>query len=449
MIRLSRVYANGCGIGPGASWQPIRGSRAGWIERDREGGSNRQGVMRVVIACGGSVGFPKGSNAPVARLNGYARGLVEQNCRVTVLLLSTSEASEMDAQNTELRGIYKEIEFEYTCGATIRGDTFIKRRWHEFVGPILAGWRILQQNRSEHIDALILIDPGSLLAPIWLKLITVLCGCNFIYDRSEQPFLQSEKMTIWRLYAQIYTHTIFKFYDGMIVISDYLLGYMATRIRSGVKMIKIPIIVDIELFSSPANLNQNDRYITYCGTLNEAKDGVHTLMRAFAMISREFPSVKLNLVGDDDGVSQIQKFRSYAQELDIGEKVIFSGKVPRESIPQYLAQASVLALARPASIQASAGLPTKVGEYLASGKPVLVTRTGELGNWLEDGVNVYFAPPDDASAYADRLRYIFSHLDEAKLVGERGQRVAQQHFDYRVQGKRLKEFLESISKGRS
>ena len=60
-------------------------------------------------------------------------------------------------------------------------------------------------------------------------------------------------------------------------------------------------------------------------------------------------------------------------------------------MPKYLCNAKLLALARPDSIQAQGGFPTKLGEYLATGRPVVVTKVGEIPDYLEDGVNAFLS----------------------------------------------------------
>ena len=119
--------------------------------------------------------------------------------------------------------------------------------------------------------------------------------------------------------------------------------------------------------------------------------------------------------------------------------------VARNDLPMYLAQASILVLARPSSRQSEAGFPTKLGEYLATGKPVLVTRTGEIGSYLVDNFNVFFAPPDDISAFAERIRYILQNPEEASAVGRHGQEAALRFFDYRENGRKLNAFLDQLT----
>ena len=132
------------------------------------------------------------------------------------------------------------------------------------------------------------------------------------------------------------------------------------------------------------------------------------------------------------------------ERLGIADRVSFLGNVARSEVPGLLAQASVLVLARPRSPQADAGMPTKVAEYLASGVPTVLTRTGEIGAFLRDGVSAYLVPPDDGPALTAALDHVLNHGAEAAEVGRRGRDVAVQNFDYRVVGAHVAAFVARL-----
>ena len=102
-------------------------------------------------------------------------------------------------------------------------------------------------------------------------------------------------------------------------------------------------------------------------------------------------------------------------------------------MPALLGSARILALARPDNLQARNGFPTKLGEYLACGRPVVVTRVGEIGNFLSDGVNGLLADPDDAAAFAEKLIWAAEHPDQAARIGAEGLKSAFKEFSYRTQ----------------
>jgi glycosyltransferase involved in cell wall biosynthesis len=401
----------------------------------------------IVILTGPGVGFPNGL-ASTVRVAALARGLGEQGRRVRLLCLGPSEVPSLGVRNLEARGSADGVDFEYTCGRTTRGSTGLEQAWLVLRGLAAGVRRVLELDRQEGVDALIVSSDKWIVLPLFWP-VARLCRATYLCEQSEEPFYQVERSAAWRVISAALTYTLYRLYDGAIVISAHLERYMRARMRRGAGLLRIPILMDARQFARSTGPGPIEgEYVAFCGTLNEAKDGVLTLAKAFAAIRAEFPGLRLVLIGDSPKVSQIPRVRAFVEELGIADRVVFVGIVGRGELPGYLDRAAVLALARPSSLQASAGFPTKLGEYLATGRPVVVTRTGEIDTYLQDGVNVYLAPPDDASAFAGRLRHVLRHPEEAAQVGQRGREAACEFFDFRANGLKILEFIEQFRAGR-
>ena len=83
-----------------------------------------------------------------------------------------------------------------------------------------------------------------------------------------------------------------------------------------------------------------------------------------------------------------------------------------------------------------------MGEYLATGNPVCVTKVGEIPDYLEDNVSAFMATPGDVDSFADAMDRALSNPDNAKKVGLAGREVAEREFNSEIQAKRLYEFLQ-------
>ena len=401
----------------------------------------------IVILTGPGVGFPNGL-ASTVRVASLARGLQEQGRPVRVLCLGPSEVPSLGVRNAEARGRADGVDFEYTGGRTTRGRNGLEQAWLVLRGLAAGVGRVLELHRRERVDAVVVSSDKLIVVPLFWP-VARLCGAAYLCEQSEEPFYQVERSAAWRGLSAVLTHTLYRLFDGAIVISAHLARYMRARMRRGARLLRIPILLDAEPFGRSAGPGPVEgAYVAFCGTLNEVKDGVLTLAKAFAEVCPEFPGLRLVLIGDSPKVSQIPRVRAFVEGLGIAERVVFVGIVARHELPAYLDRAAVLALARPSSLQASAGFPTKLGEYLATGRPVVVTRTGEIDTYLEDGVNVYFAPPDDASAFADRLRHVLRHPAEAALVGRKGREATLESFDFRANGRRIREFVDGFRDAR-
>ena len=106
-------------------------------------------------------------------------------------------------------------------------------------------------------------------------------------------------------------------------------------------------------------------------------------------------------------------------------------------------------LPRAESLFSQAGLPNKLGEYLATGKPVVVTKTGDIGMYLRDRIDAFLVQPNDIQAFADTLRYVLNNPNEAAEVGLNGQKVAMEAFDTDRNCKRLIDFVKEVCGHRS
>ena len=89
---------------------------------------------------------------------------------------------------------------------------------------------------------------------------------------------------------------------------------------------------------------------------------------------------------------------------------------------------------------------TKLGEYLAAAKPVVITHVGEAINWLENGKSAYIVEPEDTEALADAIVHVFTHPEESHQIGLAGQDVCRRSFDYRNWSKPLVEFFNQLGK---
>ena len=150
------------------------------------------------------------------------------------------------------------------------------------------------------------------------------------------------------------------------------------------------------------------------------------------------------MIDDVSEGAQMAELEALIAQLSLDGRVLFLGHRPRQAIPLLLSQGDVMALPRAAGIFSQAGFPTKLGEYLASGKPVVVTNTGDISQYLQDGANAFLTPPGDTSSFAHALQYVMSNPKEAREVGRRGREVAVSQFSSQVHGARIIEFIRAL-----
>jgi len=208
-------------------------------------------------------------------------------------------------------------------------------------------------------------------------------------------------------------------------------------------VLHLPMTVDLErfdLFKSYEPIEGlNVPYICFVGTMGDSKDGVNLLIEAFASISKEFPNYKLALFGF--WAYDSTKHQQRIVELGMQDKIIYSKPIDSEKVVNLIMNADVLVLPRPDSYQAQGGFPTKLGEYLATSKPVIVTRVGEIPNYLQHQKSAFLIEPGSVESIVIALKDALSDYEKASKIGLEGRKVAESHFCSNIQSGRLSQFL--------
>ncbi len=234
-----------------------------------------------------------------------------------------------------------------------------------------------------------------------------------------------------RLYLKYFIPKV----DHIFVISTALKEFINSYLQKYYRQIPITVlnmVIEPDRYGCSLSNNVAEyKDIVYVGTMYGDKDGVYYLLEAFLKIYRDYPDSRLILVGDNTKVSRMQKINHILSKVSDCERIIFTGQLNRNEVIKWINSAYSLALARPNNIQAKYGFPTKLGEYLATGKPVVITSVGDIPLFLKDGENAYIAKPDDVDSFADKLRECLDNPELAKLIGMKGKKLVYNEFNYK------------------
>lgn len=385
--------------------------------------------MRLIFISSGQ--YPDGGAATNRHL-AYSKGLTELGHEVEFLLLEKQqwEGNEIRLNNIKFIAV-NHIEKSHLSkikkiGLHLKSISKVINILNE------------ETKTKKVLSALILLDTRvSILIPLLRK--GKKLGLKIFHERTEYPSVVAGKSIFRRIDLAIYLRFVIKRFDGLFVINNALKKYFSTLTNS--KIIIANMIVDPSRFEQLLNKPNNAKpIITYCGKLEGDKDGVPILIKSFAIITNKFPNAILQIIGSLDNEKTKQKMLSMVKELNIESRVVFTGSVGREDMPKILKDSDILALARPNNKQAEGGFPTKLGEYLATGNPVVITNVGEITLFLKDEVNAYIAEPDSSKKFSEKLIEALSDQNRIK-VGLEGQKLVYTEFNYLTQAKKLEELF--------
>jgi glycosyltransferase involved in cell wall biosynthesis len=121
---------------------------------------------------------------------------------------------------------------------------------------------------------------------------------------------------------------------------------------------------------------------------------VDDLLSAFREVLAQIPSARLVIAGDGPEAARLE---GVARTMALGEALRFTGRVPRESLPDLYRRASVFVL--PSERE---GMPNAQLEAMASGLPVVTTTSARN---LLDGNGVSVRPGHPAEIAEALIRY--------------------------------------------
>jgi len=403
-----------------------------------------QGVSRGlrVLLVGDAFSFPNGQGA-TARVEAVARGLASAGCRVRIVVTRPSESPSSQPLNRDVCGTIGGIPFEYTSGSTMLSPSFWGRRAAEAMGLMRAALIAAQG-----CDAVVVHTMGSLFVPLVVGSAAKMRGAVVVKAASELPFVHSRGASWRSVFQWWHVRITQRRYDGVIVISAYLDDYFRRVSRARTASLLVPILVDVGDFEAASSATSPERnMILYAGNLDQVGE-VETLLRVFARVAMRPDGARLTILGDSYCRGRRERLERMADIMGIGGTVEFAGLISRRDLPQRLSRASALVLPRASGKFSTAGLPTKLAEYLATGRPVVVTGVGDIPRYLHDGHDAYLVPPDDEEAFCSRLEHVLDCPDEAATVGLRGRELARREFDYRTHGRRIARFLIKLKSER-
>ena len=255
-------------------------------------------------------------------------------------------------------------------------------------------------------------------------------GIRLYHERTENP--QRIKGLLGGLYKRA-----LPLLDGMFVITPSLRQFFIDNYGiPAEKIVVTNMVVDTHRFDKLEEVKA-DKTISYCGTISEWKDGVSYLIKAFAIVNKKYPDYKLVLMGGFENIETKASIMSLTEELNLSNKVVFLGVIPSEEMPYRLKASGILALSRPRQKEKAFGFATKIGEYLLSERPVVLTDVGDASFYLHDKKDVVFSRPNDEQDFASCLTWVIEHPSEAALIGKEGAETARRVFNYKIEARKI------------
>lgn len=120
-------------------------------------------------------------------------------------------------------------------------------------------------------------------------------------------------------------------------------------------------------------------------------------------------------------------------------RVVFTGAVPYDAMPDYYAAGDVFAYPTHADIQAQVVL-----EAMASGLPAVLHDVGGLSELVVEGETGFVVKEGDARTFEERLRRLAADADRRRVMGAAARRRVRDHFTLALQVRRTEEVYAQV-----
>jgi len=159
--------------------------------------------------------------------------------------------------------------------------------------------------------------------------------------------------------------------------------------------------------------------LMYHGLIVE-RHGLDLAVQAIAKLKQKIPGIELHLYGEP--TEYLQKILELAETLGVKDSIRFHGFKALDEIAHDISKADLGLIPNRLSVFTQINFPTRIFEYLAMNKPVIVPSTRGIRDYFSDNDILYFEP-NNADDLAAKIEWAHENPSELQRLMENGRQV--------------------------
>lgn len=354
-----------------------------------------------------------GNSASVTRMNNYARSLAAIGVQVYIVSVPAFN------ENSRFYEVEPGIFALKQCRKKFRGNdvssvsAFIKQ--FKTISSEMEGRKsILNYSSTESL----LLDWALLRA---FRRHNLYCEVNEV-----RKFASGMQNTIrTRLYNYLLERT-YREYDGIIFISRIIQQFYSDYTDNS---IVVPILSDCRKpFKESSGIGSMD--IIFAGTVSFAKENLEELLEGFLLFVMNHRYATLSFYGSISR-EDLHRLDVFVRKNGLSDRIKYKGECSHDNILEVFSKAGALVLPRTNNSQNKYGFSTKLSEYAVSGAPIIMTNTGVVGDYFQDGVNCLMCDGYDRHAFKAKLEeWALMSVEDRERIARNSYITASKCFDY-------------------
>lgn len=185
--------------------------------------------------------------------------------------------------------------------------------------------------------------------------------------------------------------------------------------------------------------NEDEFWVTYAGTIGTSYDIKTMVLAAEELANRGLSNIRMKILGGGPLREELRALADVRQIFNIE----FVGYAPYDKMAAYLKKSDVLV--NSFVKKAPQSIVTKIGDYLAAGRPMINTcMSPEFREKVKKdgfGVNIM---PEDVGILADAIEELYENPEKCKKMGEKARRIAEEQFDRPQSYKKIEKMIRKL-----
>ncbi len=192
---------------------------------------------------------------------------------------------------------------------------------------------------------------------------------------------------------------------------------------------------NIKVDESIVNKYKNRKMFLYAGVINTRK-GCKTLIEA-ACYLKQYPEILLCLVGVSKIDEKIRKLQDMVSCRKIENQVEFVQWQPSDRIYSYIMASHACIVPFERNIQNDCSSPHKLFQYMACGKPVIVSDCPSIANIVKKNNCGLVFEGGNSRDLAEKMLVLYKNSHMCSVMGKNGRDMVEHRYNFKVEGEKL------------
>jgi len=296
--------------------------------------------------------------------------------------------------------------------------------------------------KSVKQEDIVIVSPAALCIAFFLKLIK---RCNIHLDVRTVPVDihtvkdRADYLLFWTLPFNLFKRVpdSFSFITELLKqsveqefrthFSDYVIWHSGVNTQH------------FRALKKPAADHSDKFVITFLGGITRNR-GLGLVLEALPRLKAIYKeNIVFQVIGDGPDLPRLKKIST---DLGLNQIVQFKGRVQYEIVPQHLRDTDCFIYPLPNRPEWNVSSPIKVFEYLACGKPIILTPIAAHRAIVNNENFIVWTNGDRAEDFAKAIEYTYENRVMLTEAAKKAPNLARENYEWKVQGKKLADYLK-------